>query len=56
MLTACLQAVSITYMTYTYRCVYSARLLRMDGETVRNMQSYIPKTNSRNWSISLVLL
>jgi len=24
-------------MTYTYCCVYSARLLMMDGETVRNM-------------------
>jgi len=37
MLTACLQAVSITCMTYTYWCVYSARLLMMDRETVRNM-------------------
>jgi len=24
-------------MTYTYCCVYSARLLMMDRETVRNM-------------------
>ena len=48
MLTACQQAVSITCMTYTYCCVYSARLLMMDRETVRNMQSSIPKNNSRN--------
>jgi len=31
------QAVSVTCMTYTYCCVYSARLLMMDRETVRNM-------------------
>jgi len=37
MLTACWQAVSITCMTYTYCRVYSARLLVMDRETVRNM-------------------
>jgi len=30
-------------MKYTYCCVYSARLLMMDTETVRNMQSFIPK-------------
>ena len=42
MLTACQQAVSITYITYTYCCVYSARLLMMDRETVQNMQSSIP--------------
>jgi len=34
MLTACYQAVSITCMTYTYCCVYSARLLMMDRENV----------------------
>ena len=32
-------------MTYTYCCVYSARLPMMDGETVRNMQSPNPKIN-----------
>jgi len=32
-----LTAVSKTCMTYTYCCVYSARLLMMDRETVRNM-------------------
>jgi len=31
-----LASVSITCMTYTYYCVYSARFLMMDGETVRN--------------------
>jgi len=31
-----LTAVSITCMTYTYCCVYSARLLMMDRETVQN--------------------
>ena len=35
-------------MTYTYCCVYSARLLMMDRKTVRNMQSSIPKMNLRN--------
>jgi len=35
-------------MTYTYCCVYSARLLMMDRETVRNMWSSIPKMNLRN--------
>jgi len=39
------QAVSIASM---YCCVYSARLLVMDRETVRNMQSSIPKINLRN--------
>jgi len=29
-------------------CVYSEKLLMMDGETVRNMQSFIPKINLRN--------
>ena len=29
-------------------CVYSARLLMMDRETVRNRQSSIPKINLRN--------
>jgi len=43
-------------MTYTYCCVYNARILMMDGETVRNMQSFIPKINLRNWCILLVLL
>ena len=33
------QAVSIICMTYTYCCVYSARLLMMDRGTVRNMYS-----------------
>ena len=32
-----LAAVSITCMTYTYCCVYSARLLMVDRETVLNM-------------------
>jgi len=36
-LTDCQQAVSITCMTHTYCYVYSARLLMMDRETVRNM-------------------
>ena len=31
------QPVTITCMTYTCCCVYSARLVMMDGETVRNM-------------------
>jgi len=48
MLTACKEAVSITFMTYTYCCVYSARLLMMDREIVRNMWSSIPKINFRN--------
>ena len=42
---------SITCVTYTY-CVYSARLLMMDRDTVRNMCSHIPKINFRK----LVLL
>jgi hypothetical protein len=29
-------------------CVYSTRLLTMDRGTVRNMKSFIPKTNLRN--------
>jgi len=28
---------SITYMTYSYCCVYSARLLMMNRDTVQNM-------------------
>ena len=52
MLTACQQAVSITCL---YCCVYNARLM-VDRETVRNMQSSIPKINLRNQCISLVLL
>ena len=32
-----LHAVSITCMTHTYCCVYSARLLMMDRKPVRNM-------------------
>ena len=39
---------SITCMTYTYYCVYSARLLMMDRETARKMYSSIPKINLRN--------
>ena len=39
------QAVSKTCMTYTYWCVYSTRLLIMDGKAVRNMESSIPKIN-----------
>jgi len=39
-------------MTYTYCCVYSARLLMMDRETVRNMYSSIPKINLRNLMIT----
>jgi len=39
------QAVSITCMTYTYCCVYSARLLMIDRKPVRNMQSSILKIN-----------
>ena len=35
--TACQQAVTITCMTCTYCCVYSARLVMMDREIVRNM-------------------
>ena len=38
-----LTAVSITCMTYTYCCVHSSRHLMTDRETVRNMQSSIPK-------------
>ena len=56
MLTACQPADSITCMTYTYCCVYSARLLMMDRDTDRNMQSPIAKINLRNQCISLVLL
>jgi len=37
MLTACKQAVNITCITYNYCCTYSARILMMDRETVRNM-------------------
>jgi len=29
-------------------CVYSEKLLMMDGGTVRNMWSFIPKINLRN--------
>jgi len=29
-------------------CVYSEKLLMMDRETVRNMQSFVPKINLRN--------
>ena len=29
-------------------CVYSAKLLMMDRETVQNMYSFIPKINLRN--------
>jgi hypothetical protein len=36
MKSACKQAVSISYV-YMYCCVYSARLLMMDRETVRNI-------------------
>jgi hypothetical protein len=32
-------------MTYTWCCMYSLKLLMMDGETVRNMQSVVPKQN-----------
>ena len=35
------------YDTY-HCCVYSENLLMMDGGTVRNMQSFIPKINLRN--------
>ena len=45
MLTVCQQAVSITSMTDTYCCVYSARILMMDKKPVRNMQSSIPIFN-----------
>jgi len=31
------QAVSIMWMTYTYCCVYSTRLMMMDRKPVRNM-------------------
>ena len=33
-------------------CVYSEKLLMMDIETLRNMWSFIPKINLRNWCIS----
>ena len=36
-LTACEQAVSVTCMTYVYSCVYSKKLLVIDGGNVRNM-------------------
>ena len=39
---------SINSMTYAYCCVYSARHLMMDRDTVRNMQSPITKINLRN--------
>ena len=42
--TSCQQAVIITCMTYTYCRADGARLLMMDRETIRNMQSSIPKT------------
>jgi len=32
-----IEVVNTTCMTYTYCCVYSARLLMMDRETVWNM-------------------
>ena len=32
-------------------CAYSEKLLMMDRRTVRNMQSFIPKINLRNWCI-----
>ena len=31
-----------------HRCVYSEKLLMMDGGTVRNMQSFIPRINLQN--------
>jgi len=37
MLTACLQAVSITY---TYCCVYSTRLLMTDRDSPKHVESY----------------
>ena len=33
------------------RSVYSENLLMMDRGTVRNMQSFIPKTKLRHWCI-----
>jgi len=32
-----------TCMTYTWCCMYSLRLLMMDGEMVRNMKRVVPK-------------
>jgi len=45
LLTACSQAIS---KTCVYCCVYSEKLLMMDGGTVRNMKSFIPNINLRN--------
>jgi hypothetical protein len=42
------QAYVIQVMLTAYRCVYRARLLMMDRDTVRNMYSPIPKINLRN--------
>ena len=39
------QVVSRICLTYIRCCMYSLRLLMMDGETVRNMQSVVPKYN-----------
>ena len=36
-------------------CVYSQKLLMIDRETFRNMQSFIPNINLRNQCIQLVL-
>jgi len=42
-----------TTMVYVIQvcCVYSEKLLVMDRGTVRNMSSFIPKINFRNWCI-----
>ena len=39
----CQQAGNRIRLTYTCCCMYSLELLMMDGKTVRNMQSVIPK-------------
>ena len=38
-------------MTYTYCCVYSARLLVVDRQTVRNMYSSIAKNKLEKWML-----
>jgi len=43
LLSACKQADNSIRLTYTCCCMYSLELLMMDGKTVRNVYSVIPK-------------
>ena len=49
---SCLQ----TRMTYTIAVCTVKKLLMMDRETVRNIQSFLPKISLRNLCIQVVLL